>query len=53
MEYNPSTWSCQFGVHPDKVKSGDIKPGDTYTVAFAFVKGDYNATVKFNITITD
>ena len=53
MEYDVSTWSCQFGVHPDKVKSGDIKPGDTYTVAFAFVKGNYTAKEKFNITITE
>ena len=53
MEYTPSTWTCNFGVHPDKVKSGDLKPGDTYTVAFAFVKGNYTAKEKFNITITE
>lgn len=53
MEYDVSTWSCQFGVHPDKVKSGDIKVGDKYTVRFAFVKGNYTATLTFNVTITD
>ena len=53
MEYTPSTWTCNFGVHPVKVKSGDLKPGDTYTIAFAFVKGNYTAKVKFNITITE
>ena len=53
MEYTPGTWSCQFGVHPDKVKSGNIKAGDQYTVRFAFVKGNYKATLKFNITITE
>ena len=53
MEYDVSTWTCQFGVHPDKVKSGNIKAGDQYTVRFAFVKGSYKATLKFNITITE
>ena len=53
MEFNPSSWSCQFGVHADKVKAGDIKAGDKYTISFAFVKGDYTAKLKFNITITD
>ena len=53
MEYTPSTWTCNFGVHPNRVESGDLKPGDTYTIAFAFVKGNYTAKEKFNITITE
>lgn len=53
MEYTPSTWTCNFGVHPNRVESGDIKPGDTYTIAFAFVKGNYTAKETFNITITE
>ena len=53
MEYDVSTWSCRFGVHPDKVSAGTLKPGDKISVAFAFVKGNYTATEKFNITITE
>ncbi len=53
MEYDVSSWSCQFGVHPDRVSSGEMKEGDKYTIRFAFVKGKYTATVKFNVAITE
>ena len=53
MEYDVSSWSCQFGVHPDRVSGGAMKEGDKYTISFAFVKGNYTATEKFNITITE
>ena len=53
LEYDPSSWTCQFGVHPSKVADGSIKPGDVFPVAVAFVYGNYTATLKFNITITD
>lgn len=53
MEYDKASWSCQFGVHPDKVSAGTIRAGDVYTVAFAFVKGNVTATVKFNVSITE
>ena len=53
LEYDPSSWTCQFGVHPDRVKDGSIKVGDVLSIAVAFVYGNYTATLKFNITITD
>ncbi len=53
MEYDVSSWNCQFGVHPDRVSSGAMKAGDKYSISFAFVKGNYTATVKFNITIAE
>ena len=53
LEYDPSSWTCQFGVHPDRVKDGSIKSGDVLSIAVAFVYGNYTATLKFNITITD
>lgn len=53
LEYDPSTWTCQFGVHPDRVKEGAIKAGDVLPIAVAFVYGDYTATLQFNITITE
>ena len=53
LEYDPSSWTCQFGVHPDRVKDGSIKPGDVLPIAVAFVYGKYTATLKFNITITE
>ena len=53
LEYDPSSWTCQFGVHPDRVKDGSIKAGDVLSIAVAFVYGNYTATLKFNITITD
>ena len=52
MEYDVSAWSCSFGVHPEKVSAGDIKAGDKYSIAFAFVKGSYTATIKFNVSVT-
>ena len=52
MEYDYSSWTCQFGVHPDKVASGLIKGGDKYCIAFALVKGNYTATLRFNVTVT-
>ena len=53
LEYDPASWTCQFGVHPDRVKDGSIKAGDVLPVAVAFVYGKYTATLKFNITITE
>lgn len=53
LEFDPGSWTCSFGVHPDRVKDGSIKPGDVLHVAVAFVYGKYNATLKFNITITE
>ena len=53
MEYDKSSWTCQFGVHPNRVSEGAMKAGDVYTISFAFVKGEYTATEKFNITITE
>ena len=53
LEYDPSSWSCQFGVHPEKVASGDIKPGDKYVIQFAFIYKTYKAIEKFNITVTE
>ena len=53
MEYDKNAWTCQFGVHPDRVASGDIAPGNRYTIRFAFVKGSVTATITFNITITE
>ncbi len=53
LEYDPGSWTCQFGVHPNKVSDGKIKAGDTYPVAVAFVYGDYAATLRFNIRITE
>ena len=53
MEYDVSSWNCQFGVHPDRVSSGAMNAGDKYSISFAFVKGNYTATVKFNITIAE
>lgn len=53
LEYDPSSWTCQFGVHPDRVKEGSIKAGDVLSVSVAFVYGEYTATLRFNITITE
>jgi len=53
MEFTPSSWTCQFGVHPTKVSSGSIKAGNTYTDKFALVYGDYTATFVFTIRITE
>lgn len=53
LEFDPGSWTCQFGVHPDRVKDGSIKAGDILPVAVAFVYGNYTATLKFNITITE
>jgi hypothetical protein len=36
-----------------QVKDGSIKAGDILPVAVAFVYGNYTATLKFNITITE
>jgi len=52
-EFDIGTWTHQFGVHPDKVSAGSVKPGDTYTIQTALVCGAYTATLKFNVTITD
>lgn len=51
VEYDKNSWSCQFGVHPEKVSAGTINKGDTYTIRFAFVYGEYTATEVFNITV--
>ena len=53
LEYDPGSWTCKFGVHPNKVSDGKIKAGDIYPVAVAFVHGDYAATLRFNISITE
>lgn len=53
LEYDPASWTCQFGVHPNKVADGTIKVGDRYPVAVALVYGDYSATLHFNIDITE
>jgi len=53
MEFTPSSWTCQFGVHPNQVSSGKIKAGNTYTDKFALVYGDYTATFVFTIRISD
>ncbi len=53
MEYDVSSWSCQFGVHPDRVSAGQMKTGDKYTIRFAFVKGNHTATITFNVSITE
>ena len=53
LEYDPSSWTCQFGVHPNRVSDGSLKAGDVYPVAVAFVYGNYTATLKFSITITE
>ena len=53
MEYDVSSWSCQFGVHPDRVSSGAMQEGDRYTIRFAFVSGSNTATMVFNIRITE
>ena len=52
LEYDPSSWTCQFGVHPNKVSGGQIKAGDSYTIQMAFVYKTYKAILKFNITVT-
>ena len=51
VEYDKNSWTCQFGVHPEKVSVGTIKRGDTYTIRFAFVYGNYTATEIFNVTV--
>lgn len=53
LECTPSSWSFQFGVHPDQVSAGKIRPGDRYVQKIAYVYGDVTATLVFNITITD
>ena len=53
LEYDPGSWTCQFGVHPDRVKAGDMKVGDIYHISVAFVHGPQTATINFNITITE
>lgn len=53
LEFDPGSWTCSFGVHPDRVKDGSIKPGDVLHTAVAFVYGNYTATLQFNITITE
>ena len=53
LEYDPGSWTCQFGVHPDRVKAGDMKVGDTYRISVAFVHDAQTATINFNITITE
>ena len=53
LEYDPSSWTCQFGVHPNKVADGSIKVGDVYPITVAFVYGAYTATLRFNIKITE
>ena len=52
LEYDPASWTCQFGVHPNRVADESIKVGDVLPIAVAFVYGNYTATLKFNITIT-
>ena len=53
LEYDPASWTCQFGVHPNRVSDGGLKAGDVYPVAVAFVYGNYTATLRFRITITE
>ena len=53
LEYDPASWTCQFGVHPERVNDGSIKAGDVLHTAVAFAYGKYTATLKFNITITE
>ena len=53
LEYDPSSWTCQFGVHPKRVEDESIKVGDVLHIAVAFVYGNYTATLKFNITVTE
>ena len=52
LEYDPASWTCKFGVHPERVKDESIKAGDVLHTAVAFAYGKYTATLKFNITIT-
>lgn len=53
LEHTPSSWSFQFGVHPDKVKAKALNPGDRYTIQVAYLYAGVTATLKFNVTITD
>ncbi len=52
VEYTPTSWTFQFGVHPDKVKSGSIKEGDVLPVNVAFVYNTAVVTINFKIKIT-
>ena len=53
MEFDPGSWTCQFGVHPNRVSSGELKAGDHYPVRFAFVSGGHTARINFTVNITD
>jgi hypothetical protein len=53
MEFDPGSWTCQFGVHPNRVSAGELKAGDSYPVRIAFVSGGHTARINFNVNITD
>ena len=52
-EFDPSTWTFALGCHPDRVSAGDLVAGDTVTIQPTLVYGNYRATIKINITMTE